>query len=815
MNPRTQSHKRKHSYEPPDPYWHKEHLRGRKPKKKGRSKQVVARYVRSFEELFDFVTDIRDRPIPQEPGAFLNKYRPYSSLEVDDFIEGFDPSESYLQETTIRNHLLTKVPSEDRIASAFYDEAIILEDLELETPRIGDSNAGVYNMERTQSHWDIPIVIDTGCSLSLTPFAEDFVSKIRPCSVKELRGIGNKVAVKGKGWVEWRVRDVWGHIVVIKTEAYYVPSAKIRLLSPQKFFQESHAGSAHFEWNKVTLTCPDGSVGEFPYQRCSNLPIMLQDHVPTAGLGRHTVFKLTTGDFLKQCARLLDPNNNNLDGNSKELNLWHYRLGHRGFGHIQDLMHQSKQDFIDNPNPPIIPTRMPRTKTIPPPICPACQLSKQTRRTPAASVRRGGHTNPRPIRKQLQPAELISLDNYDSPVLGRLPHTRGKEAEQDKVKCGTIFVDHATQFIKVFHQVSLHVHEALKGKHELEEFCKQFGRTIKGFHADNHPWGSAEFREDCKAKDQNLTMSGVGAHHQNGVAERAQQTVFRMARAMMLHYLVHWPDAFEPDLWPMALDQAVHIWNHTPKDRDGLSPLEHFTGVKLPNNDVLTNSRVFGCPTFVLDPKLQDGKKLPKWKRKSRLGIYLGSSTEHSPTVARVLNPVTGYISPQFHVVFDELFSTVPSLLKEEHFDPATWETLLVNDGLSKTLDQTEGGTPSDFFRDFLDSDSSSVPEGEETDVELSDTESDTDEESEGEIEQQQPVRTRSGRATRRPMRFADLAVPEPPSPEALLVGTADGYRRTVESNPNRYGPATYYTADKPGKGKVKFQDLETAALWE
>ena len=40
--------------------------------------------------------------------------------------------------------------------------------------------------------------------------------------------------------------------------------------------------------------------------------------------------------------------------------------------------------------------------------------------------------------------------------------------------------------------------------------------------------------------------------------------------------------------------------------------------------------------------------------------IYLGCSPFHSVSVALVLNPETVLVSPQFNVVFDTEFSTVP-----------------------------------------------------------------------------------------------------------------------------------------------------------
>ena len=37
----------------------------------------------------------------------------------------------------------------------------------------------------------------------------------------------------------------------------------------------------------------------------------------------------------------------------------------------------------------------------------------------------------------------------------------------------------------------------------------------------------------------------------------------------------------------------------------------------------------------------------------------MGLSKKHAITVPLVLNPQTGYITPQYHVVFDDWFATV------------------------------------------------------------------------------------------------------------------------------------------------------------
>jgi hypothetical protein len=161
--------------------------------------------------------------------------------------------------------------------------------------------------------------------------------------------------------------------------------------------------------------------------------------------------------------------------------------------------------------------------------------------------------------------------------------------------------------------------------------------------------------------EQEIDFSGVGAHHQNGVAERGIRTVTEWSRTMLLHAMLHWPDEVSLDLWPFALDHAIYLWNHLPREDTGLSPIEMYTGQVFVNYDFLLSVQVFGCPAYVLDPKLQDGKKLPKWVPRTRRGQYLGISTRHSSTIGRIRNIVTGNVSPQFHVVYDPFFTTVPT----------------------------------------------------------------------------------------------------------------------------------------------------------
>ena len=95
-----------------------------------------------------------------------------------------------------------------------------------------------------------------------------------------------------------------------------------------------------------------------------------------------------------------------------------------------------------------------------------------------------------------------------------------------------------------------------------------------------------------------------------------------------------------------------------PNRISGSTPFELATKSKANHRD-LSRSHVWGCPTFVLDPKLQNGKKIPKWNRRARMGQFLGFSDEHSSLVAQVRHLETGHVSPQHHIVFDDQFQTV------------------------------------------------------------------------------------------------------------------------------------------------------------
>jgi hypothetical protein len=486
------------------------------------------------------------------------------------------------------------------------------------------------------------------------------VGPIKPLENATVRGLLSTTIIRGVGTVCWKICDLENVVATTKTEAYFIPNADICLFSPQVYFQEQRGGDFLMQKDGTTLTLQTGVQLKFPYFKKNNLPmILLESSFDSLQLGT-----IESTPINKIHMSVAEESNQNLTNAQKELLGWHWKLGHIGLHWLSHLLRpRSEWSKLDETNPqlttPVLVSKFPGASKCPHPKCAAC-IGKMSRHGAQTSVE---HQRPETLMKlragALHSGDVVSMDQYESGILGRLPNTRGKEADNEKYSGGTIFVDHASGLIWLQNQVSLRTGETLRAKIKFERFAAGFEIRIKKYHGDNGVFAANEFREHVQQQGQQLEFSGVGAHHQNGVAERAIQTVTNWARTMLLHSCLHWPVATNLLLWPFALEHAVLLWNNLPKKDHGLSLIELFTGQKVSDYELLRRMHVWGCPVYVLDPKIQDGKKLPKWHPRACQGQFVGFSTGHLSTVGLILNLVSGMVTPQYHVVFDDFFTTV------------------------------------------------------------------------------------------------------------------------------------------------------------
>ena len=111
-------------------------------------------------------------------------------------------------------------------------------------------------------------------------------------------------------------------------------------------------------------------------------------------------------------------------------------------------------------------------------------------------------------------------------------------------------------------------------------------------------------------------------------------------------------------------------------DLTGQKPESILNSVEIEDIPVKSYHTLF-CPTYVLDARRQSsgGTGPPKWEPRSRIEVYLGHPPFHAGNVALVWNPTTGQVSPQYHVVVDDEFTTVPYM--EAGTLPPNWQELI------------------------------------------------------------------------------------------------------------------------------------------
>jgi len=400
----------------------------------------------------------------------------------------------------------------------------------------------------------LPLVWDTGASQGLTPFLKDFIH-YETCKI-EVNDISKVNHVIGIGTVMYKFRATNGEDVFIPGVAFHLPTAAIRLLSPQSYHQR-WGGYSMIDGKEVLMNLwrPDNKpnhVLTFPLCSQSNVPTALNvsctsDERERIGpllrpaLAHHVLGFDNDGrktahahayDFVsRECllSSLADDTNINLTSGQKELLMWHWKLG-ISMSRIQELMvpHRAKdENGLQDMMPCVITPAFKTAATCPIPKCTACELGR-ARRRPTGSTKQLAVEEKAGIlsANQYQPGDLVSMDQFVSGTPGRLFTGYGREAQHNRFQGGTIFNDAASGAIRVEHQVSLGAGETICAKERFEEWLyEQCCTDVKRYHSDNGVFIAAEFRADCDSKHQQQTFSGVGAKHQNGRAKRSIQTV--------------------------------------------------------------------------------------------------------------------------------------------------------------------------------------------------------------------------------------------------------------------------------------------------
>ena len=318
-----------------------------------------------------------------------------------------------------------------------------------------------------------------------------------------------------------------------------------------------------------------------------------------------------------------------------ELMIWHLRLAHMPFARLIKMAINGD-----------LPKQLSKCKI---PKCIACMYGKATKVPWKVKGDTTSHIKPVNI-----PGGCVSIDQMETTTPGLIAQMKGIPTIS-RYRYLTVIIDHHSRYTYVHLHTSITSNETLKAKQSFEALAKSLGVKIQHYHADNGRFADKAFLKDVEEKGQTISFCGVRAHFQNGIAERRIRDLQERARTMLIHAQNKWPHAIDASLWPYAIRLTCDIDNNTLRTGMHQSRSEIFSSVQIQPR--LKYYHTFGCPAYVL--RSTNVAEKGKWEPRAHVGIYLGSSPRHARSVHLILNPLTGLVSPQFHVKFDDLFQTV------------------------------------------------------------------------------------------------------------------------------------------------------------
>ena len=236
-----------------------------------------------------------------------------------------------------------------------------------------------------------------------------------------------------------------------------------------------------------------------------------------------------------------------------------------------------------------------------------------------------------------------------------------RDLTQDRILCATCFYDTFSRYSYSYLQQSTTGDETLSTKEAFEREAHLNRNVIRHYRTDNGRFAEKSFRDHVDKCVQTIDFCGVNAHRMNGLIKRRIRTLSSGLRPILLHIMRMWPEIIGTLLWSFALKAYENTLNAYDLDSDLKSPAIKFA--KSETLPLVENKHTFGCPVYVPTNDLQiAGTQIPKWDPRVRLGIYLGHSPCHAGYTTLVMNPRTLHFSPQFYVVCDDDFTTVPAM---------------------------------------------------------------------------------------------------------------------------------------------------------
>jgi hypothetical protein len=532
----------------------------------------------------------------------------------DSYIKGnYKVIEYHVKTPSLREHTLTWRPygyykkRKSRIAR---NKCIALKAVIIIEAKSATNKERKTRMEFDTDSSDI--LIDNCCSHTLTNNINNYIEPPVKSSVR-VRGYNGSTNSTKVGTEKWKIKDDNGKVHnFILPNTYYSSSVETRLLSPQHWAQTRKKGRDSYcvtyheaiimRWNKdkyqitapldnrkhrnvgvvrsapgikqylttyqaidqknTTLAYPaticmdyqaaeitDDESSENPPETIYKKPSKeIRPVSPDVEQLRQEIFKDKEQETILQDEDTeVEEDFPTYSQDSQEYMHWHYKLNHPSHTVMTKM---AKQNMLPRRITKIL-NDMDKLHTKPP-MCNDCCGARATRK-PWRS--KSAKQDRRHLKKATRPGEVISVDQLESSIPGFIGQMTGK-LTRHCIVASTVFVDHSSDFSYVYLQTSMTSEETLKSKLAFEKFALSHGVHIKHYHADNGRFKDNLFTKSIEDKGQTISFCGVGAHHQNGIAEKRIGDLQRRATTLLLYAQRRWPDAINTHLWTYAIRAA-------------------------------------------------------------------------------------------------------------------------------------------------------------------------------------------------------------------------------------------------------------------
>ena len=187
------------------------------------------------------------------------------SLYIDLFYESFDPRQYF--KLLSQFSICTTSSSSASTSSALNTraDALILEH---------GGTPGCLRINLSAQDTDQPIVIDSGASFSVSSLIDDFDPQHYITMRSKCNQLDGSTDVLGRGPVSWSVPNTSASTTTLRPIARHIPSAQIRLFSPQDYFLQVDGGSLFVDKDGCTLQLPDGDKISVSFNPHNNLPML-------------------------------------------------------------------------------------------------------------------------------------------------------------------------------------------------------------------------------------------------------------------------------------------------------------------------------------------------------------------------------------------------------------------------------------------------------------------------------------------------------------------------------------------------------------